>query len=531
MYGLRNSGFYGIPVKAQNYDVSFRVRADKPSTVQFYAGLYNKDSSTTFARIAKSVAVTTTWQEVTMTISNTMASSALDNLFGLDVDAGSPDVQLNFISVFPPTWQGTTARPDLAQAIADLKPIWFRLPGGNDLEGNDLTQYQKWNTTVGDVTTRPGRLGTWAGWNTEGYGLNEAYDIFTKMGASPILGIFAGYALNQDSVPKSQLGPYVTDALNEIHYLTDAQGSSDLAKKRATDGHPTPWDLDVIQIGNEDWISAPSVKTYSYRYPAFHDPLAKAFPQKLLMSSSPYSVPKNQLKAIDQHDYNTPKNLIGRYNERDSWPRNGTTVWELEFSVINSGLCGEADSTDLYNNDCRLTTPTQAGAIAEATFMMGLEKNGDITPSAAYAPLFKNNGASQWSPDLIEFNVLNTVLSPSYYVQYAFGNNRISDIHTVTSSSPAGPVYWSVGTTGSTYIVKLSNVASTSQSVVVKLDKGTFKSSGSFWQITSKDPQATNTISKPNTIKPTTRALTAQDFVNGALQLTLPPNSFVVAVI
>lgn len=530
-YGLRNTGFFGVPVKRQKYTLSFYARSDKPTSIHFVAGLYNKKGDQTFASGTQQVDVSSEWKQFTMSIDCSTHSNTSDNLFGLDVAEGSPDIQLNLISLFPPTWQGTVARQDLAQALADLKPVYFRLPGGNSLEGNSLAQRFVWNNTVGDLVNRPGRRGTWAGWDTDGYALGEAYKLFSQMGAKPILDVFAGYMLNAEAVEKDALQPYVDSVKDQIHYLTDTQGA--LASKRVADGQPEPWNLPWVEIGNEDYLSATGSRTYNdYRYDAFADAVKQAHSQVGIISSSAYYKPKSKIQAIDQHDYDIVSSLITRWSERDSWPRNGTQVAELEFSALNSGLC----SGNTYTNPCRLQDPTLIAAVAEATFMMGFERNGDITFSAAYAPLLKNHAASQWSPDLITFDSLGTVVkSTSYHTQWAFGNNRIAHVHDVKSSTPAGPVYWSVGTTAedaNQYIVKLTNVADDEQKVVVQLDQGkqfALTKDAQLWQMTGNDKQAANTYDSPKTIVPSIRPLSQADIVDGALHLSLPPNTFAVA--
>ncbi|MCO5584468.1 hypothetical protein L7F22_038396 [Adiantum nelumboides] len=532
--GLRNSGFFGIPVRAHRYTVVFYARANSAAQTTFKASLTNSAGDKVFASATELVSLTGQWQKVEMQIDSTTQDNARDNAFALEMAKGtSPVVQLNFVSLFPPTWKGTTARADLAQAIADLKPVYFRLPGGNSLEGNNIAERFTWSKAVGDVITRPGRKGTWVGWDTDGYSLHEAYKLFSQMGAQPILGVFAGYTLDQKAVPQSQLQPYVDEVANQIHYLLDPQGSSALAKQREQDGQPEPWKLPYVQIGNEDWLSEVGKTTYDqYRLDAFSKAITTAASGKgnvKLIASSPYVSPKSRLPDVDQHDYNTPDNFIRRWSERDSWARNNTGVHELEFAVINTGKC----QGSLYSNACRLKYPTLIGAVAEATYMMGLERNGDITPSAAYAPLFHNVASVQWTPDLIAFDSQSLVKSTSYYTQWAFGNNRIDGIHTVKSSAPAGPLYWSVGTSAdNAYIIKLTNVDGSAHPVTVQLDGGLGFSStttGTLWQLSGSDKEANNDLSKPNNVLPTTRALTPSDFgASRTLKLTLPPNSFTV---
>lgn len=526
-FGLRNVGWFGIPVKPQTYDVSFYARANANANVKARTGLYSAaKQNQEFAGVDVNLDLTTEWKQFKAKIVNTQTAPNSNNTFGLSFPANTAEVQLNLISVFPETWKGTVARPDLAQVLDDLHAPYTRFPGGNTLEGNNLAQHFVWNNTVGALRNRPGRKGTWAGWDTDGYGLHEMFDLFEKQGSSPILGLFAGYTLDTKSVPQDQLQPYIDSAVNQLHYIKDAQGSSEWARKREANGRAQPWKLDHVQIGNEDWFSPESVASYKYRYPAFAKAVKQAFPNIAVMSSSPYL--SDKLEGIDQHDYNTPKNFYGRFNEHDSWPRNGTLVWELEYAVINSGECGEADTTNLYSNKCRLQSPTVNAALAEAAFTAGMERNGDIIAGAAYAPIFHNGGGSQWTPDMITFSHDTVALSPSYWVQYGFSNNRIEKILGVDHSEQPGPIYWSAGTKGNSLILKLVNSSNQKQSVTIDLSSGSFGGQASVWGISSNDPNAVNDLSNPKRVQPSTSTKQAS---GSSLTVDLPQYAFQVITV
>ncbi|CAO1625635.1 unnamed protein product [Sympodiomycopsis kandeliae] len=528
-FGVRNVGFFGIPVKPQKYTVSFQARAKANAQVTARAGLYSaSDANKEFAGVDVPLALTTQWKEFKATIDNKATAPNPNNTFGLNFPKGTGEVQFNLVSVFPQTWQGTVARPDLAQALDDLHAPYTRFPGGNTLEGNSFADRFKWRNAVGPLKNRPGRKGTWAGWDTDGYGLHEMFDLFEKQGSSPILGVWAAYSLDRKSVPKDQLQPYIDEAIDQLHYIKDPQGSSDLARQREANGRAQPWKLDHIQIGNEDWFAKESVDSYQYRYPAFASAIKNVFPQLKIMSSSPYYNDKKSLESIDQHDYNTPKNFFGRFQEHDSWPRNGTLIWELEYAVINSGECGEAPAQDLYGNSCRLKNPTLIASLAEAAFTAGMERNGDLIAGAAYAPLFHNNAASQWTPDMILFDHNTVALSPSYWVQYGFSNNRIDKILSVDHSEQPGPIYWSAGTKGKNLVIKVINSSGNQQPVTMKLASGTFGGQANVWGISNKDPKAVNLISNPNNVKPTTGSTSAS---GNSLTVNVPAYAFQVITV
>lgn len=468
---------------------------------------------------------------------STQTAPNSNNSFGLTLPSGSSAVQFNLISLFPPTYEGTVGRPDLAQALADLRAPYTRLPGGNELEGGSIATAYNWSQAVGPLTDRPGRPSVWAGYDTDGYGLHESLDLFEKIGSEPIIGLYAGYSLDKKSVSQANLQPYVQSAIDQLHYIKDPQGSSSYAKRREANGRAQPWKLNIVEIGNEDWIAQEAKDTYGYRYNSFYKQLKAAFPSVKFIASSPYSTDKSKLEGIDEHDYNTPKFAYSQFRTHDSWPRNGTEIMELEYAVINNGRCGEQSAgADLYNNKCRLQYPTLEAALSEGVWTMGFERNGDVVTAAAYAPLLHNAGNSQWNPDLIAFDHDTVALSPSYWTQYAFSRNRIDTIlgANLTSGNP-GPIYWSAGTLqgsgGKTMVVKLINSDSSAQNVAVTLSGGRklgSATSADVWGFGGlSDLDAVNTVSDPQKVKPYTKTMAVKA---GATDFTvsMPPHSFQV---
>ncbi|CAO1634844.1 unnamed protein product [Parajaminaea phylloscopi] len=536
-FGLKNTGYFGIPIKAQTYRVSFYARAEQPAKVTAKAGLYSASDNKQRASVDVPLELTTQWKQFSADLVSKTSISGSDNTFGLTFPEGTKAVQLNFISVFPPTYEDTTGRNDLTKALFNLKAPYTRLPGGNQLEGNQISEFWNWSKRVGPLTERPSLPSVWAGVDTGGYGLHEALDLFEKLGSEPILGVYAGYSLNQASVAEKDLKPYVQLAVDELHYIKDAQGSSAQARRREKNGRAQPWKLDIVEIGNEDWLGQAPIDTYGYRYNAFHKALVAEFPDVLYLASSPYSTDKSKLAGIDQHDYNTPQFAYAQFRTHDSWPRNGTQIMELEYAVINNGRCGQAPAADLYNNDCRLQSPTLEAALSEGAWTMGFERNGDLVTAAAYAPLFHNSGpsASQWSPDLISFNHETVALSPSYWVQYGFGNNRIDKILAadLKQGGTPGPIYWSAGTLQGQpkkLSLKLVNSESSSQTVSVNLaGQGKFAGSkATTWGFSGKDRDATNTVEHPNSIVPKTGSVSVK---GNSLEVQMPAYSFQIVTV
>ncbi|CDW97235.1 hypothetical protein, partial [Sporisorium scitamineum] len=385
--GISNPGWEGISVTTQPHKLSFYARSStgQPSTVPVEIGLYSSDYSKVYSKQVMPLRLTGDWQKVETALTPSQASSNDDNIFAIrTTGACRVGFQLNLVSLMPSTYQGTVARQDLAQALADIKPLYVRLPGGNDLEGNNIPSWFNWTNAVGDLKNR--------------LGLMELMDLTEKWGARAVLGIYAGYSLDGKAVPKDQLGPYIQSALNQLHFLLDTlRRWVDLRKAY---GRAQPYTFEHVEIGNEDWLGA-AINTYgAYRWAAFRETIAKEFPQLTLIASTLKNGVEGA-KAVDDHMYSTPDQLF-----------------ELEFAVINLGLTND---TDIYSGPGRLKHPTLIGALAEAAFLAAAERNGDIYYSAAYAPIFRNEGKNmtQWTPDLLSFNPGQMVKSTSYWIQYA----------------------------------------------------------------------------------------------------------------
>lgn len=534
--GIANSGWDGISVVKQLYKLSFYARSPtgQSMTAPVEVGLYSSDYSKTFAQETMALKLTGDWQKFETTLTPSQASSDINNVFAIKSHGSCKDgFQVNLVSLMPPTWEGTVARQDLAQALADIKPVYVRLPGGNDLEGNNIPSWFNWTNSVGSLEDRPGRFPTWTSdWNTEGLGLVELMDLTEKWGAQAVLGIYAGYSLNGEAVPQDQLEPYIQSALNQLHFLLDTSGS--WADLRSSYGRSAPYKLVHIEIGNEDWLGA-AINTYgAYRWGAFRDAISKEFPQLNLIASTLKNGVEGA-KAVDNHMYATPDQLIEFTESMDSTSRD-VPIWELEFAVINSGLTND---TDIYSGPSRLQHPTLIGALAEAAFMAGAERNGDVYYSAAYAPIFQNEGynMTQWTPDLLSFNPGQMVKSTSYYIQYAWGNNPIKNIHDTTLSTPTNSsrIYHSFGSNSQGELVaKLINTNSSPKTVKVQVGSGG-KLSGSgakSWQIQGSDPQSANTLSNPQVVTPQSNAnglpQGAQLENDGSLIATLPAYSATV---
>lgn len=536
---IENAGFEGISVTTEPHMLSFYARSPtgQTVTVPVEVGLYSNDYSITFVRQIMLLELTSEWQQFQRTLTPTQASSNNDNVFAIKTSGACQDgFQINLVSLMPPTWEGTVARQDLAQALADIKPVFVRLPGGNDLEGNNIPSWFNWTNAIGDNKNRPGRTPTWTtSWNTEGLGLMELMDLTEKWGAEAILGVYAGYSLDSQAVPKGELGPYIQSALNQLHFLLDASGS--WADLRKAQGREQPYKFRHVEIGNEDWLGA-AIDTYgAYRWAAFRDAISKEFPQLNLIAST-LKKGVEGAKAVDDHMYATPAQMLDFAEGMDATSRE-TPIWELEFAVINSGLTND---TDIYSGPGRLKHPTLIGALAEAAFLAAAERNGDIYYGAAYAPIFQNEGQNltQWTPDLLSFNPGQMIRSTSYWIQYGWGNNPIKHIHDATLSTPtkASQIYHSFGSNGQGDLVaKLININGSPRNVQVQVGNG--KKVSSFgarsWQVKGNDPQQANTIDDSEAVTPQTYTSSLPEGstvgMDGSFTMTLPAYSATVVTV
>ncbi|KAK7681480.1 hypothetical protein QCA50_015572 [Cerrena zonata] len=340
----------------------------------------------------------------------------------------------NLISLFPPTYKNRTngLRKDLAEALHDLRPKHIRIPGGSNLQGGDISSRFNWTLSLGPLEKRPGRVGYWVGYQTEGLGLKELLDMCEDFGATPILGVYDGYAADDESVPNThQLDKYIQSAVDELHFVLGDSQTNQWGQLRAELGHPEPYKLEYVEIGNEDFTST----TYGYRWQRFYDALKAAYLNVNYIASS--SIDRVNLPAVDVHDFSGPDFFYNLFDRYDNWPRNGTIIWELENGVINT------NSLEPFNTpETRLPTPTLQGSIAEAVFLIGMQRNGDLVAGSSYAPYLANNYSSQWTPNLINFNITHVALSTSYYVQRMVSHARAEKTHPVTSDTTFGPLYW-----------------------------------------------------------------------------------------
>jgi alpha-L-arabinofuranosidase len=494
--GIANDGWYGFPVlAATTYQVSFYARASGAGRAAPLTVDLESDSGQVWAS-ATVVAPGAGWERYTATLRTPAGiPSSLTNRFVISADAarlaGGAD-WFTLVSVFPPTYEGLRNgfRIDLMRRLAALHPGFLRIPGGNYLEGKRIASRFDWQTTIGPIRDRPGHFDSaWGYWSQDGLGLLEYLELAQQLHARPILAVWAGYALDGAVVPRDQLAPYVRQAVDEIEYAAGPT-SGYWGHQRALDGHPAPFPLRMVEIGNEDFFDG-SGSYGSYRYPMFYDAIHRAFPELKLIATEP--VTSRPAYAVDHHFYSDdPASFAQDAHLFDSFSRTGPKV-----------LVGEYGATQGTP-----PTGTLADALGEAAFLTGTVRNSDVVIGAAYAPLLVNVDAVDWPTNLIGFDGLRSYVSPSYWVQKMFADNLGRRVISTQVIAGAGTLFEvATESPGHTYVTVV-NDGSTAAPTQVAL-AGIVGPSGGRATVLSGAPGAQNTLSDPGVLAPQTQTLGA----------------------
>lgn len=453
-------------------------------------------------------------------------------------------VDMEHISMFPAnTWKGREngMRRDLAQALYDLKPGVFRFPGGCIVEGTEVPDRYQWKNTVGPVENRPTNLNRWLYtfphrlypdyFQSGGLGFYEYFQLSEDFGAEPLpiinVGLVCQYQnWHQDeSIPLDSLQPYIDDALDLIEF---ANGGTDTkwGKLRADMGHPAPFNMKYLGVGNEQWG-----KQYVTRLEPFIKVLREKHPEiKVVGSSGPNSEGEDfdylwpemkRLKAdlVDEHFYRPETWFLAQGLRYDKYDRKGPKVFAGEYACHGKGK--------KYNHFYP--------SLLEAAFMTGLERNADVVEMATYAPLFAHVEGWQWRPDLIWFDNSRSMKSGSYYVQQLYGLNKgdrvlplTMDGKPVAGQEGQNDLFASAVTDGNDIIVKVANVGESAQPLTVDFKGLKKKEALKKLTVTTlhADDDAENTLDNQDVVKPVTSTQTID--VTKEWSATIPARTFAV---
>jgi len=410
--GVVNQGFWGMSVvRGENYRLSLFARGGEgfggPLNISLESGdgfVYAQTNVT---------AVTPAWKacQFLLTAKDTDRQA---RLVISTTNAGT--FWLDMVSLFPQeTWhqRPNGLRPDLAEMLRGLKPSFVRFPGGCWVEGDTMSQAYRWKQTIGDISERRTQHNIWQYEATHGLGYHEYLQLCEDLGAEPLFVINCGMS-HKENVPLDKMQEFVQDALDAIEYANGPL-TSNWGALRSQQGHPAPFNLKYVEIGNENGGQA-----YHERYALFHDAIKAKYPEmRLLANEWTGRLDSRPIEIVDEHYYSTPEFFINNAGKYDTYDRAGRKVYVGEYAVTQG--CGQGNLR---------------AAVGEAAFMTGMERNSDVVLMASYAPLFAHVNYKKWNPDLINFDSSRAYGLPSYYVQKMFSENRGEVVLPITIDAP-----------------------------------------------------------------------------------------------
>ncbi len=428
---ITNEGFRGMGIKKDlQYDFSLLYRL-QAGNIKLHVELINAKNKILASGILVTENTGDVWKKkgISITSSDTAQKATMRIWF-----EGSGVIDMDMISLFPQdTWKGRPGgmRADMIQLLADMKPGFLRFPGGCIVEGFDLSQRYQWKKTIGPVEERQLIINRWNFefahrpapdyFQTFGLGFFEYFQLAEDIGASPLPILNCGMACQFNTaelVPLDMLDPYVQDALDLIEFA-NGDAHTKWGKVRADMGHPDPFNLKMMGIGNENW--GPQ---YIERLKIFQKAIKEKYPSIKLVTSSGTDpngerfdflngeLRKIKADIIDEHYYRRPEWFFENASRYDNYERNGAKIFAGEYA-------GQSDKTVSIDNKNNVRT-----AIGEAAFLTGLERNADVVVMASYAPLFAHVDGWQWTPDLIWVDNIHSAGTVNYQVQKLFSNNK-----------------------------------------------------------------------------------------------------------
>jgi alpha-N-arabinofuranosidase len=405
--GVANEGYWGIPVLPNTqYRASFYARAGAGFGGPLTVAIESNDGTSTAAS-ASIPAIGTKWQRYTATLTTGQVTASKKNRLVISATGKTGTVWLNLVSLFPPTYRDRPNgnRIDLMQKLADLRPAFLRFPGGNYLEGNTIQDRFAWKETIHALEERPGHRCPWGYRSSDGLGLLEFLEWCEDLKMEPVLAVFAGYALRGEHVePGPKLEPFVQEALDEIEYATGGQATT-WGKERVKDGHPAPFRIQYVEVGNEDSFDRSG--SYDGRFTQFYDAIKARYPDLQVIATAP--VKSRKPDVLDEHFYRSARAMERDTHHYDRYDRSGPRIFVGEWATREGN-----------------PTPNLNAALGDAAWMIGMERNADVVVMQCYAPLLVNvsPGAMQWATDLIGYDTLGSFGSASYYAQKLFSENR-----------------------------------------------------------------------------------------------------------
>jgi alpha-N-arabinofuranosidase len=483
--GLLNEGYWGIAVRPNTrYAGSFFAKSASDAALPVKIALVADQSGQVLASTQATVAGSG-WREYKFEMQSGATAASSENHLELTV-AQPATLWLELASLFPPTYQKRPNgnRIDIMEKLAAMRPSFLRFPGGNYLEGNRIDTRFDWKKMIGPLVNRPTHPSTWSYHSTDGMGLLEFLEWCEDLHMQPVLAIYGGYSLGGQVVkPGPDLEPYVQEGLEEIEYVTGGPETK-WGAMRVRDGHPAPFALHYVEIGNEDNFDRQ--KTYDGRYAQFHRAIKAKYPGLQVIATMP--VTGITPDVVDDHYYKREQGMFEEAHHYDKTDRKGPKIFVGEWATREGS-----------------PTPNLGAALGDAAFLTGLERNSDVVIMAAYAPLFVNvnPGGMQWSSDLIGYDAMSSYGSPSYYAQVMFASCLGDHTVNATVSGAGERFFYSATSSPGKICMKLVNASSTEQPLTIALNgAGDGAHAARIETLRANTTWATNTIASPERIVP-----------------------------
>ena len=485
--GVSNEGFWGMALRPNTtYKGSLYAKADSTEVGPLIADLINDNSGKSVAS-ATIPALSTQWKRYEFTLTTGKIETSAENHLLLTVGHAGK-VWIDLVSLFPPTFKNRENgnRPDLMEMMAAMHPTFLRLPGGNYLEGDQIDERFDWKNTIGPLVDRPTHRSPWNYQSSDGMGLLEFLEWTEDLNIQTVLAVYAGYSLKGDHIsPGPALRPFVQDALDEIEFAT-GDTSTEWGAVRAKLGHPKPFPVKYVEIGNEDWFDRSG--SYERRYAQFYKAIKAKYPYLELIATAPLKRMKPDV--LDDHYYKRADEFFADVKHYDSVDRNGPKIFVGEWATREGS-----------------PTTNMGAALGDAAWMTGMERNSDLIIMASYAPLFVNvnPGGMQWESDLIGYDALSSYGSPGYYAQGMFAKYLGTEVPASSANAVPERFFYSVTrdpAKGAMYL-KLVNASSVAQPIEVELSGASnIASTGTLVTLTGASLAQTNTIAAPKRIVP-----------------------------
>ncbi|XP_047066848.1 alpha-L-arabinofuranosidase 1-like [Lolium rigidum] len=495
--GVYNPGYWGMNIeRRKSYKVSLHIRSS--DAVSLSVSLRSSDGLQKLAchTITGGKKQFTNWTKIEFHLKSSINNTNSRLQF---TTTKTGVLWLDQVSVMPSdTYMGHGFRKDLASMLADLKPKFLKFPGGNYAMGNYLRNAFQWGETVGPWEERPGHFNdAWGYWTDDGLGFFEFLQLAEDLGASPVWVVNDGASANEE-VSTARIASLVKDVVDGIEFARGGPKTT-WGSVRAAMGHPQPFKLDYVAIGNQEcWMLY-----YRGNYQKFYSAIKASYPDINIVSSCDKSTisPSNPADLYDVHVYASSANMFSRTSMFDNTPRSGPKAIVSEYAVTGNDA-GKG---------------TLVAALAEAAFLVGLEKNSDVVEMASCAPLFVNDNDRRWSPDAIVFNSWQHYGCPNYWMLHFFKDSSGANFHPTAmqisnyDQMVASAITWQNPKDKSTYLkIKVVNFGNKGVDLNITITGlgSAIKSSGSKKTVlTSSAPLDENSFQQPEKVTPVSSSL------------------------